>query len=131
VLCYRAVAPTITIREDGPPPYVQVRDGLIRAIERGRLLPGDRVPTVRGLALDTALAPNTVARAYRDLEEQGWLVGRGRAGTFVSDLPPLRPPAAERDLQVAADRYLRRASALGFDPEAAITALRRRTGPPS
>lgn len=117
---------TIRIREAGPPPYEQVRDGVIAAIERGRLLPGDRVPTIRGLAEHLDLAPNTVARAYRDLEEQGWLVGRGRAGTSVSDRPPLRPPAAERDLERAAERYLRRASALGFDHDAARAMLDRR-----
>ena len=116
---------TIALRDDGAPPYARVRDAVVRAIERGALLPGDRVPTVRGLAEDLGLAPNTVARAYRELEDDGWLVGRGRAGTYVTARPPLRPPAAERDLERAADGYLRRASALGFDRAAAIRALRR------
>lgn len=116
---------TIRIREDGPPPYEQVRDGVIRAIDRGRLLPGDRLPTTRGLADRLGLAPNTVARAYRLLEEHGWLVGRGRAGTYVTDRPPLRPPAADAELARAADRYLRRASALGFDAAAAVRELQR------
>ena len=115
----------IRLRDDGARPSVQVREAVIRAIERGAFVPGERVPTVRGLADELGLAPNTVARAYRELEEQGWLVGRGRAGTYVSDRPPLRPPAPERELARAADRYLRRASALGFGRDAAITALRR------
>jgi DNA-binding transcriptional regulator YhcF (GntR family) len=120
------MAPTaIRLRDDGSRPSAQVREAVIRAIERGALLPGDRLPTVRALAEDLALAPNTVARAYRELEEQGWLVGRGRAGTYVTARPPLRPPAAERELERAADRYLRRAAALGFDRDAAAAALRR------
>jgi DNA-binding transcriptional regulator YhcF (GntR family) len=115
----------LRIRDDGPPPYEQVRDQLRRLIERGALLPGDRVPTVRGLADAIALAPNTVARAYRALEEDGWLVGRGRSGTFVADAPPAGPGDPASQLRVAADRYLRRAAALGFDPTAARAVLDR------
>ena len=114
----------IRIRPDAGPPYQQVIEGMAAALERGRLLPGDRVPTVRALASELDLAPNTVARAYRLLEEQGWLVGRGRAGTFVTDRPPLRLPEAERELERAADRYMRRAAALGFGRQAAESAVR-------
>ena len=79
----------VRIRDGDGPPYEQLRDAIRRRIERGTLLPGDRLPPVRACADDLELAPNTVARAYRALEEEGWLVGRGRAGTFVSDRPPV------------------------------------------
>ena len=105
----------LRIRDDGPPPYEQVRDRLRERIVRGSLLPGDRIPTVRGLADQLGLAPNTVARAYRDLEDEGWLEGRGRAGTFVAARLPDLPNDAEAALAEAADGYLRRASQLGFD----------------
>ncbi len=116
----------VRIREGNGPPYEQLRDGIQRQIERGALLPGDRLPPVRTAAEDLDLAPNTVARSYRELEEDGWLVGRGRAGTFVAD----RPPVAEADdaLAQAADVYLRRAAQLGFDAAAARRALRDRSG---
>jgi len=65
------------------------------------MLPGDRLPTVRGLADTLGLAPNTVARAYRELEAGGWIVGKGRAGTFVADSLPRRLAAPERDLAKA------------------------------
>ena len=79
---------------------------------------------MRTAAEDLALAPNTVARSYRALEEEGWLVGRGRAGTFVAD----RPPVGDDDaLGQVADVYLRRASQLGFDAAAARRALRDRS----
>ncbi len=107
-----------------PPPYEQLRTQLRSLIERGDLLPGERVPTVRGLAGDLGLAPNTVARAYRELEQDGWLVGRGRAGTFVTARLPTRPTDAEASLEQAADAYLRRAVQLGFDHGAARRALR-------
>jgi DNA-binding transcriptional regulator YhcF (GntR family) len=114
----------VRIRDGNGPPYEQLRDGIRRQIERGTLLPGDRLPPVRTAAEDLALAPNTVARSYRALEEEGWLVGRGRAGTFVDD----RPPVAETDdgLAQAADVYLRRAAQLGFDAADARRALRDR-----
>jgi DNA-binding transcriptional regulator YhcF (GntR family) len=112
--------------EAAAPPYARLRDDIRRRIETGSLLPGDRLPTVRGSAELLRLAPNTVARAYRDLEADGWVVGRGRAGTFVADRPP--DPAAGRNeqLAVAAEVFLRRAERLGFTHDEAVRALRRR-----
>jgi len=115
----------VRIRDDGGPPYLQLTEAVRRQIERGGLLPGDRIPPVRVLADDLGLAPNTVARAYRALEDDGWIDGRGRAGTFVADRLPERPSAADAALATAADAYLRRAAQLGADREAAIRALRR------
>ncbi|GAA2186285.1 GntR family transcriptional regulator [Leucobacter alluvii] len=66
------------------PPYRQLHDGVLRAISNGRLAPGAKLPTVRGLAAHLGLAANTVASAYRALESTGVIEGRGRAGTFVS-----------------------------------------------
>jgi len=86
-------APPITIRDGAGPPYLQVLERVRALIERGSLLPGERIPTVRSLADRLDLAPNTVARAYRALEDDGWIVGRGRAGTFVTDTLPERPVA--------------------------------------
>ena len=114
----------ITIRDGAGAPYEQVRDAVRAQIERGALLPGDRVPTVRGLAERLDLAPNTIARAYRELEDTGWLLGRGRTGTFVADTLPHRPAAPDEALARAAAAYLSRAAQLGFDRTAAVRALR-------
>jgi GntR family transcriptional regulator len=116
----------VQLREGGGPPYRQLADGVRRMIELGSLLPGDRLPPVRALAAQLELAPNTVARAYRGLEDDGWIEGRGRAGTFVTDRIPERPDPADAALADAADVYLRRAAQLGVDRETAIRALRRR-----
>jgi GntR family transcriptional regulator len=105
-------------------PYEQVRDHVAALIERGSLLPGDRLPTVRACADQLDLAPNTVARAYSELEDEGWIVGRGRAGTFVADRLPERPAAPEEALARAAAAYVKRAEQLGFDRAAAARALR-------
>jgi DNA-binding transcriptional regulator YhcF (GntR family) len=66
------------------PPFDQVRVQLISLINTGALTPGTRLPTVRALAAELHLAPNTVARAYKELEEAGFVQTRGRAGTFVA-----------------------------------------------
>jgi DNA-binding transcriptional regulator YhcF (GntR family) len=110
-------------RTGSTPPWEQVRDGVIHRIRRGRLLPGDRVPTVRGLAAQIGLAPNTVARAYGALEDEGWLQGRGRHGTFVAATIPVGTDHGDAALAAAAEDYLRRAGQLGFSEEAARKAL--------
>lgn len=66
------------------PPYEQVRSQFARRITDRDLAVGTRLPTVRALAADLGLAVNTVARAYRELEEAGLIETRGRAGTVVS-----------------------------------------------
>ena len=66
------------------PPYRQLQQAVVSAIAEGNLLPGQQLPTVRALASHLGLATNTVASAYRALEASGVLVGKGRAGTFVS-----------------------------------------------
>ena len=66
------------------PPFEQLRLQIASMINVGSLVPGTRLPTVRALAADLQLAPNTVARAYKELEEAELLQTRGRAGTFVT-----------------------------------------------
>jgi DNA-binding transcriptional regulator YhcF (GntR family) len=66
------------------PPYVQVREQVAVRIRDGVLPVGTRLPTVRALAAELDLAPNTVARAYRELEAAGLIATEGRRGTFVA-----------------------------------------------
>jgi DNA-binding transcriptional regulator YhcF (GntR family) len=108
----------------------QLRSALAARIASGRLEPGERLPTVRDLAAELEIAPNTVAKAYRDLTSEGSIVGRGRRGTFVSERLPARLPQREARLAEAAEAYALRARRLGFGPSAARAAaeeaLRRR-----
>lgn len=80
------------------PPYVQIFEQIRAAIERGELAPDVALPTVRQLAGDLGVAPNTVARAYADLQNEGWLVSEGRRGTRVAS----RIPMAERRARMSA-----------------------------
>jgi DNA-binding transcriptional regulator YhcF (GntR family) len=104
----------------------QLRDGLVARIERGALQPAERLPPVRELAEDLDLAPNTVAKAYRELEAAGYLVTRGRHGTFVAERLQLRPhTSSETALEEAARRFAGRARQLGVDEVEALRAARR------
>lgn len=69
---------------DPTPPYEQLRRGILGQVREGALAPGDRLPTIRALARDLGLAPGTVARAYKQLEEDGLLLTARGAGTRVA-----------------------------------------------
>jgi GntR family transcriptional regulator len=69
---------------DGIPIYLQIVDQIKRSVALGRLKPEDPLPSVRQLALDLTINPNTVARAYLELEHEGVIYKRQGQGTFVS-----------------------------------------------
>lgn len=97
-----AVNPEIDIA-----PYLQIEEQLRGLIQRGDLAPDTLLPTVRQLANDLNVAPNTVARAYADLQDEGWLIGDGRRGTRVSaHLPDVDPGTRARTLQAAIEQFV-------------------------
>ena len=98
------------------PTFLQLRTQLIDRVRSGELKPGTRIPTVRALAGELGIAPNTVAKAYRQLEEDGILETRGRNGSFVSP----QGGAAERKAQEAAAEYAARVRKLGIAPDEAL-----------
>ena len=67
------------------PPSRQLCEQMLDGVARGELRPGDQLPSVRSLAAEALVNPNTVAKAIRDLEIAGVLVGRNGLGVFVSD----------------------------------------------
>ena len=72
---------------DGRPIYEQVRDGYRQMIITGALPAGSRMPSVREVASSLAINPNTIQRAYRELEAEGYIVSIQGKGSFVSDRP--------------------------------------------
>jgi GntR family transcriptional regulator len=103
---------------DPTPLYAQLDRGIRAAIAAGRLRPGDRLPTVRQLAIDLRINANTVAKVYAELERAGVLATQRGIGTFVRDLPiPASPTTRrdrERELRPLVDRLLADASAIGI-----------------
>ena len=106
------------------PPFEQLRVQLREQVRSGELSAGTRLPTVRRLAEDLGLAPNTVARAYRELEADGFIETRGRNGTVVS----AREGTSAELLQLAASEYAARAMHLGIDADAALDYVRMALG---
>lgn len=111
------------------PPYRQIVEQLASAIERGDLKPGAPLPTVRQLAGDLGIAPNTVARAYTELQESGWLVSDGRRGTHVADDAPKRDRGERaRALRDAVAKFVETLRQRGFTPQEVSIALRQVRG---
>ena len=96
------------------PPYEQIRAYVVDRVDRGELEAGDRLPTVRAFADELGVAANTVARAYRELEQGGVIETRGRAGSFVTG------DGVQRQAREAAGAYLARAKALGLTSAQAV-----------
>lgn len=97
------------------PPYRQIVEQIRAAIERGELQPEMPLSPVRQLAGDLGVAPNTVARAYAELQSEGWLVGDGRRGTRVaSQIPRHDRHARARSLRESIERFLASLRSRGF-----------------
>ena len=103
---------------DGMPIYKQIIKQVKHMLGAGRLRPGDEMPSVRALARQLLVNPNTVSRAYRDLEAMGLLVSRQGSGTFVTNAgSPLASREKLRLVTERADALLVEAQQLGFSLE--------------
>jgi GntR family transcriptional regulator len=109
----------------GVPVYRQLIDQVRAGIASGSLTGGDQLPTVRQLAVDLAINPNTVMRAYRELELGGLLETHQGTGTFISDRKPeKRTVERERQLSQMAGEFAARAGAAGFTLEELLDRMR-------
>ncbi|MEV0244995.1 GntR family transcriptional regulator [Nocardia sp. NPDC050712] len=106
--------------ESSVPPYEQLRLGVLAQVRSGELTAGTKIPTVRALAAQLGLAPNTVARAYRELEADGVLETRGRQGSFIASSGDPTRDAAGR----AATDYVAAIRRLGVDDDTAVRYIR-------
>ena len=107
------------------PLFEQIVRRVKEAVAGGELAPRDRLPSVRELARELAINPNTVARAYEALEREAVIVRRQGAGCFVTDRPsPLSAAERRRRLRELARRAVTEAFHLGFDADAVETAVR-------
>jgi GntR family transcriptional regulator len=108
----------------GVPVYRQIIDQVIGGIATGALAGGDQIPTVRQLAVDLAINPNTVIRAYRELEIRGVLETQQGTGTFISHQKVQRDDAErQRRLSQLTGELAARAGSEGFSVEELIEQL--------
>lgn len=109
----------------GVPVYRQLIDQVRAGIASASLTAGDQLPTVRQLAVDLAINPNTVMRAYRELELGGLLETHQGTGTFISDKRPEKKTVErERQLSQMAGEFAARAGAAGFTLEELMDRMR-------
>jgi GntR family transcriptional regulator len=100
------------------PVYLQIVYQVRKAIGCGNLQPGDRLPVVRELAKTLAINPNTVARAFKKLQEQGFLTPRGHLGTFVSnDVTPATRERRKYEVYCRVIQMIEEISYLGMPAE--------------
>lgn len=102
----------------GVPIYLQLMEQVKHAIETGALRPGEQLPSIRPLAEELVVNPNTVAKAYRELEHEGVVELRQGAGAFVSDKAPTKKDADKlRAAQVAVASAIEKLRARGVTDE--------------
>ena len=115
--------------ESGVPIYRQIKDQVRYGIASGLLSPGEQLPTVRALAVELSVNPNTVIKAYWELEHEGLVTTEQGSGTFIAPQPPVEVPPAERrtKLEGLCVEFLAQVARYGFSSEDVLEAIRRLT----
>ena len=121
--------------KSGVPVYRQIQDLIRYGIASGLLNPGEQLPTVRALAVELSVNPNTVIKAYSELEREGVLTTEQGSGTFVAAQPPIALSEENRQAKLASLclEFLGQAARYGFSSEdvlCAIQALTKRRSSP-
>lgn len=113
--------------DSGLPIYLQIVNQVKYLVASGQMTPGDELPSIRVLAERLLINPNTVARAYRDLEAAGIVTSRAGAGTRVANLvSPLARRERLRILRERIDALLAEARQLGFGLDLVLDEVRKR-----
>ena len=112
--------------ESGLPVWMQVKNRLSYLIASGEYEAGDRLPTVRALAVDLDISYNTVNRAYMDLEREGYISTRKGRGTFVAEIDTKVVPAIDETVTALADEMIRAGSYAGMSDDAILSMVRSR-----
>jgi GntR family transcriptional regulator len=104
----------------GLPAYLQIVQQVKHALRLGLLAPGDQMPTIRELVASLAINPNTVMKAYRELEMEGLIGGRPGQGTFVLQALPGASQDDLAEMRASLNRWFERAHELGLDEESTV-----------
>src|SRR5580704_13854566 len=110
--------------DTGVPPYLQLAQQIKQALRMGVLNVGDKLPTIKEVVAQVAINPNTVTRAYRELEHEGLVEGRQGVGTFVSRRPEGPPPGTQARLARSLEKWVQTARTEGLDDESIESMLR-------
>jgi GntR family transcriptional regulator len=108
----------------GLAPYLQLVQQVKQALRLGWLQPGDKLPTVHEVAEQVAINPNTVLKAYKELEREGLAIGRPGQGTFVQRSLSQVSPAAYTTLRRRLERWIVAAREAGLDDDGIMDVVR-------
>jgi GntR family transcriptional regulator len=108
----------------GVPAYLQLVEQIRQALRMGSLNVGDKLPTVKEVVAEVAVNPNTVMKAYWELEHEGLVEGRQGVGTFIVRRPNGPPPGTQVRLSRGLDRWVQTARAQGLDDDSIESMLR-------
>ncbi|MGH8961990.1 MAG: GntR family transcriptional regulator [Jatrophihabitantaceae bacterium] len=108
----------------GLAPYAQVVQQVKQALRLGWLQPGDKLPTVHEVAASVAINPNTVQKAYKELEHEGLVAGRPGQGTFIQRSLSQSTPASLSALGRRLERWIAAARAAGLDDDGIMDVVR-------
>jgi GntR family transcriptional regulator len=115
----------------GVPTYLQLVQQVRQAVRLGILDPGDQLPTVKEVVEKLTINPNTVLRAYRELDLEGLVEGRRGVGTFIARGQQPVPPNDVKTLRSSLQRWIDRARTAGLDDENIVALLADTLRPPS
>jgi GntR family transcriptional regulator len=115
----------------GVPTYLQLAQQVRQAVRLGILQAGDQLPTVKDVVGTLAINPNTVLKAYRELDREGIVEGRRGVGTFVAKAPSSPPPDGVRELRGSLRRWVGRARSAGLDDDAIAALFTDTVRPPT
>jgi GntR family transcriptional regulator len=101
----------------GVPTYLQLVQQVRQAVQLGILRPGDQLPTVKEVVGSLAINPNTVLRAYRELDLEGLVEARRGVGTFIAEAVQPLPPDDVKDLRKELERWVSRSRSAGLDDD--------------
>jgi GntR family transcriptional regulator len=110
--------------DTGVPAYLQLVQQIRQAVRMGVLDVGDKLPTVKEVVAEVAINPNTVMKAYRELEHEGLVEGRQGVGTFVARRPLGPPPGTQARLARSLQKWVESARTEGLDDESIESLLR-------
>ena len=110
--------------QSGVSTYLQLVQQVRQAIQLGALREGDQLPTVKEVVAELAINPNTVLKAYRELEHEGLCTGRPGVGTFVTRTLTSPSPHVQAKLRSDLARWVDRATGAGLDTETMVGLLR-------
>jgi GntR family transcriptional regulator len=120
------------LERSGVPTYLQLVQQVRQAVRLGVLEPGDQLPTVKEVVGTLTINPNTVLRAYKQLDLEGIVEGKRGVGTFVaSDARPIPPDDDRKALRTSLERWLQRARAAGLDDAEIATLFDDTIRPPA